>query len=300
MDSSKLWAVVGIVAVASGAWGISSLAGSGGPRAAAVATALTPLEALQQELLRSNISRPGDPVLNGRYLQLSAQHFSGALPKLQVLWEPRLAEAGQLGPVPFTLQGMFGHLHGQSVILLNPALQADDAALARALSHEAVHAHLFAKGDTASHHGASFQAVLLRLSGEMAFAGVVATDDERANLKAWLDAEAARLDAERVEMDRLGADLERERADVERALNQLNARTTAADVQRQGWPSPEEVTAVTLQRDTYNARASSMNDRAGRDRADVEHFNREVARYNLMLVYPDGLDAAALASPRAR
>jgi predicted SprT family Zn-dependent metalloprotease len=300
MDSSKLWAVLGILAVASGAWGISSFAGSDDPRAAPVAVASTPLEALQQELLRANIGRTGDPVLNARYLQMSSRHFSGALPALQVMWEPRLADAGQLGPVPFTLQGMFGHLRGQSVILLSPALQADEAALARALSHEAVHAHLFATGDKASHHGPAFQSVLRRLGDEGAFEGVVATDEERTNLKTWLDAESMRLDAERIEMDRLGADLERERAEVERALNHLNALATAADVQRQGWPSPDDVAAVTLKRDTYNARASELNDRASRDRADLDHFNREVARYNLMLLYPDGLDAAALARPRAR
>ena len=297
MDNSKFWAVLGIIAVASGAWGISSIAGAKDPRPAA-APAASPVEVFQQEILRVNIGRSGDPVLNGLYLEMSARHFSGALPKLEVMWEPRLAEAGQLGPVAFTLQGMFGHLKGQSVILLNPALQADRAALARALSHEAVHAHLFATGDKTSHHGATFQSALRRLADEGAFEGVVASDDDRANLRAWLDAESVRLDAERIEMDRLGADLDRERADVERALNELNARATEASVQRQGGPTEGEVAAVTAKRDAYNGRASSMNDRAERDRADLEHFNREIARYNLMLVYPDGLDEAALKAPK--
>jgi len=296
MDSSKLWAVLGIIAVASGAWGISTIGGVENARVAT--TPASPVEAFQQEILAATIGRPGDPVLNGLYLEMSARHFSGALPKLEVMWEPRLAEAGQLGPVAFTLQGMFGHLKGQSVILLNPALQADRAALARALSHEAVHAHLFATGDKTSHHGATFQSALRRLADEGAFEGVVASDDDRANLRAWLDAESARLDAERIEMDRLGADLDRERADVERALNELNARATEASVQRQGGPTEGEVAAVTAKRDAYNGRASSMNDRAERDRADLEHFNREIARYNLMLVYPDGLDEAALKAPK--
>ena len=296
MDSSKLWAVLGILAVASGAWGISSIAGAEDARPAAPAA--SPVEAFQQEILRVNIGRSGDPVLNGLYLEMSARHFSGALPKLEVMWEPRLAEAGQLGPVAFTLQGMFGHVKGQSVILLNPALQADRAALARALSHEAVHAHLFATGDKTSHHGATFQSVLRRLADEGAFDGVVASDDERANLRAWLDAESARLDAERAEMDRLGADLDRERADVERALTDLNARVSAANAQGQGWPSESDAALVTAKRDSYNGRAATMNDRAERDRADLDHFNREIARYNLMLVYPDGLDEAALKTPK--
>ena len=63
-------------------------------------------------------------------------------------------------------------------------------------------------------------------------------------------------------------------------------------------PTEGEVAAVTAKRDAYNGRASSMNDRAERDRADLEHFNREIARYNLMLVYPDGLDEAALKAPK--
>lgn len=300
MDSSRFWAVLGLIAVASGAWGISSLAGSDDTPGNVSAAALTPLEALQQELLRKNVDRPGDPVLNGKYQQMNARHFGGTLPTLQVMWEPRLADAGQLGDMPFTLQGMFGHLKGQSVILLNPSLQSDDAAFARALSHEAVHAHLFAKGDSASHHGASFQAVLLRLAGEGAFEGIVATDEERANLKAWLNAESERLEVERIYMERAGIDLERERADVEQALADLNARAIAANAQAQGFPSPSQVAGMNALRDAYNARAASMNERAERDRADLEHFNREVARYNLMLVYPDGLDAAALARPRTR
>lgn len=298
MDSSRFWAVVGLVAVASGAWGISSLARPDDARGTVTAEALTPLDALQQELLRTNIDRAGDPVLNAKYQEMSARHFSGTLPKLQVMWEPRLADAGSHDEVPFTLQGMFGHLKGRSIILLNPSLQGDDAAFARALSHEAVHAHLFSKGDSASHHGASFQSVLLRLAGEGAFEGLVASDDERAHLRAWLNAEADRLDTERIAMERMSIDLERERADVEQALAEFNARASAGTTP--GWPSPDDVARMTARRDAYNARAAAMNDRAERDRADLDHFNREVARYNLMLVYPDGLDAAALVRPRAR
>jgi hypothetical protein len=37
---------------------------------------------------------------------------------------------------------------------------------------------------------------------------------------------------------------------------------------------------------------AAFNERIERDRRDLVHFNAEVARYNLMIVYPDGLDEA--------
>jgi hypothetical protein len=37
---------------------------------------------------------------------------------------------------------------------------------------------------------------------------------------------------------------------------------------------------------------AAFNDRVLRDQRDLAHFNIEVARYNLMIVYPDGLDGA--------
>ena len=140
-------------------------------------------------------------------------------------------------------------------------------------------------------HGPAFQTVLKRLSDEGAFEGIVSTDDDRKRLRAWIDEESARLDAERLEFDRVAADIERQRVDVERTLTDLNARVTAANAAGQGWPSPSEVDTATSQRDDYNRKATDANERAARDRADIEHFNREVARYNLMLVYPDGMDA---------
>jgi hypothetical protein len=266
--------------------------------ATTAAVPATPGEALQQQLLRDNLSRAGDPMLDAMYQDLNAKHFSGALPAMPVLWEPGLEKVGQLAAQAFTLEGMFGHVGKRSLILLHPNLQTDKRALARALSHEMVHAYLFITGDTTTNHGPAFQAVLRRLSNEGAFEGILASDEERENLRAWLDAESARLDAEQQEMIRLGEEIERERHEVERLIADLNARASAANGQGSG-PTESELAAAAARRLAYNDRAIDANTRSARDRADLEHFNAEVARYNLMLVYPDGVDARAMRKPRS-
>ena len=43
-------------------------------------------------------------------------------------------------------------------------------------------------------------------------------------------------------------------------------------------------------RDAYNDQALEANSQSVQGQADVDHLNREVARYNLMLAYPDGID----------
>jgi predicted SprT family Zn-dependent metalloprotease len=298
-NSRAIWLAVGVAAFAVAGWAAWSAVGSRDANAAPAKTAATPAEALQQELLRKNVGHPGDPILNQMYAEMSARYFSGALPALQVLWEPRLADVGKLAAQAFTLQGMFGHVGLHSVILLNPELQADRKAIARALSHEIVHAYLYATGDKRTDHGPAFQTVLRRLSTEGAFEGVVAGDEERRALRAWLEAESARLDFERGELERLGADLERERVEVQRGLEEFNGRVSVARAQGREGPAESESAAITARRDGYNQRAADANERAERDRADLEHFNREVARYNLMLVYPDGLDEGELLRPKA-
>jgi predicted SprT family Zn-dependent metalloprotease len=297
-SSTWVWSGVAALVIAFAGWLVWS-AVVGSRATAAPMSRATPIEALQQKLLRENVGKPGDPILNQMFADINAKHFSGALPALQVLWEPRLADVSTIAAQAFKLEGMFGHVKRQSVILLNPDLQADRRALARALSHEMVHAHLFVAGNANAEHGPEFQSVLRRLSQEGAFEGLVSSDEDRANLRAWLDAESARLDAERSEIDRIGAEVERDRVDVERALADLNARMTTANAQGHGWPSQDEVNAVASRRDDYNRRAVDANERIARDRTDVEHFNREVARYNLMLVYPDGLDEKSVMKARA-
>jgi SprT-like family protein len=290
-----LGAVVGVLALAIGwmAW-----AGLVTPPTSAAAAA-TPAEALQQQLLKDNVGRPGDPILGAMFQDLNAKHFSSALPAMPVMWEPGLGRVGDLAGHTFTLEGMFGHVRKQSLILLNPNLQANQPALARALSHEMVHAYLFVTGDDRTDHGPAFQSVLKRLSKEGAFEGILASDEERESLKSWLDAESARLDAEQQEMTRLSEEIERERREVEQLMADLEARVRAGTTQGSAAPSDVELDAATARRLAYNDRATDANTRASRDRAALEHFNNEVARYNLMLVYPDGVDARALLKPRS-
>ena len=261
---------------------------------AAPAASSNPVDARQDELLRANINREGDPVLGAVYSEVNTRHFSGALPVMPVMWEPKLAEVGLLAGHAFTLEGMFGHIGKKAVILLDPALQNNPQALRRALCHEMAHAYLYVTGDNSTNHGPAFKTVLARLALEGAFQGIAASDEERASLRAWLDAESARLDTEGTAMTILGADTERERAEVERALADITARINAANAQGGGWPPQDEIASVNARREAYNQHAAEANTRAERARADLAAFNREVARYNLMLVYPDGMDGAPM------
>lgn len=267
-------------------WGAWSVLGSSAtpPRAA------TAVEARQQEILKVNIDKAGDPELDHLYARISASHFAGALPPMAVRWEPRLAEVGALAARTFTLEGMFGHVGGRTVILLNPDLQYDKAALERALCHEIVHAYLFSRGKPSTNHGPEFQAVLHRLSDEGAFEGVPASVDERTHLRAWLDAESARLEAERTSLERTAADLERERLELERDQANLTSRIDLAGVSGDGRPDQREVDALNRRRDAYNLRALEGQARVERNELDTAAFDREARRYNLMLAYPDGIN----------
>jgi phage FluMu protein Com len=292
-----LWTVVATIAVAGVAWGIWSAFSE--PAASAAPTiATSPVDALQEQLLRRNVEKPGDPLLSRMYLDINSKYFASSLPVIPVLWEPGLADVGKLARQAFTLEGMFGHIGKHSVILLNPDLQNDERALDRALCHEIVHAFLFSTGDTTTAHGAAFQSVLGRLSVEGAFEGILATDEQRKNLRAWLDAESSRLDTEREQMGKVAVDIDAERVVVERALADLAARSSDP-LAAGGRPTEAEVNAVMARRDAYNSNAMDANARAERDRADLEQFNKEVARYNLMLVYPDGIDENALLKAKA-
>jgi len=265
---------------------------------ARAAESLSPTDALQQELLKQDIDKPADPELAAMYQSINVKYFSGTLPALPVMWEPGLARATALSHQQFSLQGMFGHIGKRSAILINPSLRDDDAALERTLCHEIVHAYLFSTGDTSSDHGTNFQAILKHLADAGAFQGIMATDADREQLRAWLDAESRRLDEERRTMDALEPDLNREKADVEQALADFNARVAAAKAAGAAAVPDDQMAAVNSQLDAYNKRANEANARLAQDRADLEHFNQEVARYNLMLVYPDGLDQSAAMKPK--
>ncbi|HUL74172.1 MAG TPA: SprT-like domain-containing protein [Vicinamibacterales bacterium] len=295
-DKSRLiWIAAGVLLLAGASWMAWTTLDTSS--ASAETANLSPADALQQELLHQDIDKPGDPGLGAMAETISTQYFGGAVPSMPVMWEPGLARVGPLAGQGFTLEGMFGHIGRQAVILLNPALQTDQAALDRALCHEMVHAFLWSRGDNSTDHGESFQTVLASLSKAGAFEGVVATEQERASLRAWLDAESKRLDEEGKALAALGPDLEQEKANVERALADYDARVRNAS--GGNLPSQAEMDAVMKLREEYNKRAAAANERTAQGRKDLEHFNEEVARYNLMLVYPDGIDESARVSPKA-
>ena len=280
---------IGVIALTGAAWSFSPAWHSADQQiinAGATASA----DALQQELLRENLSRSSDNALAQRFAEINKKHFFNSLPAIPVVWEPRLADVGARAGRTFTLLGMFGQSGDRSIILLHPDLKNDAAGLDRALCHEMIHAYLFSVGDTSTDHGQAFRNVLHRLLNEGAFVSLEASPEERARLRTWLETEAARLAAERKALDALAIEIEEERAAVERAVNSLNARGSAAAASGSGAPSPEEIATVNAQRDLYNSRAAAMNRRGVDFRAAQDEYNAQAARYNLMATYPDGLD----------
>jgi DNA-directed RNA polymerase subunit RPC12/RpoP len=260
------------------------------------ATPVSPVEARQKAILTDDLGRAGDPDLVRQYHEINARYFGGRLPAMPVMWEPKLAAVGALGPRPFTLEGMFGHVGSRQAILLNNRLRSDPAGTTRTLCHEMVHAYLYEIGDRTTDHGAAFQAELERLADAGAFAGIVATAEERRALKTWLDAENARLDAEGDAVRQEDREIARDREELDAAIDEMNARLQGAAADR---PSPTEIDALESRREAFNARISAIRDRASNARAALTEFNRQVERYNLMLVYPDGLDESSLVTAKA-
>ena len=242
----------------------------------------------QAHILKEAIDYAPDPALVRMYDEINARHFDAFLPPIPVVWEPRLADVGQLAAETFTLEGMFGHIGDRAVILLNPAVSRDPAALRRTLSHEMVHAWLYMIGDTSTDHGPAFQVTLKRLAAEGAFPGIVASDGEREGLHAWLTSESARLDGLREEGRRESEALAVEARAIEQALSELNAGSRATP--RRSTEVDRAVMDWTLRRDAYNRRVIEFRARGERHRADLAAFNAQVERHNLMLSYPDGLE----------
>jgi hypothetical protein len=288
-DSRAFWLTAGAIAVVLVAFVAWATISPAQPQAAQRVTGPTAADTRQRQLLDANLDKPGDPLLDQFYSQINRQHFRGGLPPIPVRWEPQLVDVGELAERAFRLEGMFGHVGGKAVILLNPVLQNDQAALRRALCHEMVHAQLYVAGQPSVEHGPPFQTILRRLSAENAFEGIVASDEERTNLRGWLDAEAARLEAEQAAVTQEGAEIERERAELESGLSSLTTRMNTPSA-----PTAAEVSAYNARRERYNWRVTQTQARVERGRADRTHFNHEVDRYNLMLVYPDGMDAGAM------
>jgi hypothetical protein len=244
----RSWVIVaGACAVAIGCGGDSSAP----PRPRVVSAE----QQRMNELARQNEGRPSDPDLADAYGVINAQYFANRLPPVRIRWEPGLDQIGPLIADDFRLEGMTDG----NVILLHPALQKDPRQQRAVLCHEMVHVAL---RDTPDAHGPAFQAQLRALAERGAFEGVVATDAEKAALKASLEDTTRRLSAE------LGD------------LRTLQARI--------------EAEAPSLAREALQDRIWEFNRRVREHNEAVDQFNRDVERYNMMVTYPDGLDRERL------
>ena len=237
----------------------------------------------EQAILEASRDKPGDLALNALFDELNTQHFAGQLPAtVKVMWEEAL---DRLDIGESRLNGM---TDGR-IILLKPALQQDDAEIRRTLCHEMVHVKLLTDGARSTAHDEPFQTELRRVFEDGCFHAILASAEEEAALKAWIDAERSRLDAARAQVDAQGAAIKLETERVDRTFADLNERIRIANESGSGWPSPQEVDAAEQQKAAHNDRVLAYNAIAVARDQDKARFNDAVERYNLMLAYPDGL-----------
>jgi hypothetical protein len=238
----------------------------------------------ERALLDAVRDRPGDPSLGQLFSELNARHFGGQLPNVRVIWAQEL---DRLDIGDYRLNGMTDG----SVILLKTAFRDtdDDADVRRTLCHEMVHVELINAGRKLTTHDAIFQDELRRIFEGGCFQAIPASEDEKAALKAWIDAERARLDTLRSRMDAEGTAIKSETDNVDRLFATLNERIAAANGSGSGWPAREETEAAERQRAALNDRIVVYNSALSAGERDQAQFNEAVQRYNLMLAYPDGL-----------
>ena len=250
---------------------------------------LSPDEVKTAELIRLNANLESDPALADEYRRLNAQYFDARLPPIPVRWEPRLAEVGPLIAEDFQLEGV---TDGRLILLL-PSLQGDDQRLKRVLSHEMVHVALRDRPEL--EHGPVFQDLLRDLSARGAFTGIVATDEEKRERRRALDAREKALAAEETELLRLRAAFEADAAAHAKVVEDLNARTAAANQRQSGWPPESERAAANATLALLQDRSWAFNGRVRQHNDAIAEFNRQVEQYNLMISYPDGLDRERVA-----
>jgi hypothetical protein len=236
----------------------------------------------EQAILTAARDRAGDPALSLLFDDLNARHFAGQLPSARVMWDEAL-DSLDIGD--YRLNGMTDG----SIILLKPALRQDDAEVRRTLCHEMVHVKLIAAGDRTTAHDEPFQAELQRIFADGCFEAILASPEEKAALKVWIDGERTRLDAARAQADAESTAIRLETERVDRSFADLNARIEAANAAGSGWPSRDETAAAERLREALNERIQAYNSLIAANQTDQTRFNEAVQRYNLMLAYPDGL-----------
>ena len=244
-------------------------------------------EAKKQELLRLNAHLESDPELASEYQAINTRYFDGRLPPVRIRWEARLNDVGPLISDQFRLEG----LTDSHLILLNPTLHGDAPGLRRVLCHEMVHVEIWDRHDE---HGPLFQASLRRLLDLGAFDGIVATEEERAQLLTSMQARARTLDEEGASIASARTALDADVAAAQAEIDDLNARTAAANQRHGGWPPDSEREAIARRARELQERTTEHNARVARFQSAIADYNQLVERYNLMASYPDGLDRQRL------
>lgn len=262
---------------------------------AAAPAAVDAITAKKRQIFERAAARPADPDLASLYGEINDRHFGGSLPAIPVVWEDGLKELD-------LLIGDDAHLNGMTngrMMLISTALADDGDELRRTVCHEAVHVKLQPTPGTNGHrdgvvrHDAAFQEALRRIFAEGCFAAILASEEERAALKDWIDQEKARLDEEGAHLDLSRARLNAERSEVESAIAALNARTAAGYEQPSQAPAETEMESVRARRARAIEESENFNAALERHNAAVANLNREIERYRLMLAYPYGIDDEA-------
>ena len=273
----------------------------------------SPAKAKEHEIIEQDAGKLGDVELGSNYQEVNEQYYGGKLPKIPVLWEPRLEEVGPLQAEGLVVHGLWARSGDSVFILVNPEARANPSELKRVLCHEIVHEYLFTLGDTHTNHGAAFKNELHRLAEAGAFEGVAASEEEKASLKSWIDWESTRLAGESaaireegIELDQTKETIESEKNSSDRELRDLNQRITIANDQGSGWPSADEMESFKARGRLLNQRVADLNERVASLQARVANyngaisrFNLSVNRYNLMMAYPDGLDEESEIQPKS-
>jgi SprT-like family len=136
----------------------------------------SPASAMQQVFDRVK-GRVSDPDLASGYDDLNDQYFDDRLPRdVVVRWDDHLEDMGPLIADGFRLEG----LTDGRIILINPAIQRERAELRRTLCHEMVHVQVWGRD---SGHGAVFQQALRAIWERGAFSGLLATDEEKDQMR---------------------------------------------------------------------------------------------------------------------
>lgn len=272
-------------------------------------TPTNPDKAKEQEIVCQDAGKSGDPDLDADYQEVNADYFRNKLPRIPVIWEPKLAEVGPLVAKDFILEGLANP--DPELILINPRNRGNQAGLRRVLCHEMVHIYLFTIGDMKTKHGPAFQTELRKLWQEGAFQGIPATEDKKLSLRSWLTSESAKLSAESIELKRKNAGLDRAHLEIERRKklaegerHELNQRISLANERGNGWPSDDKIEAfragvrrLNQQIENFGAAEATFRTSLTNYKAEVTHYNSQVSRYNLMMAYPDGLDENSMIPP---